>query len=203
MYPALHCLIARWAPPVEKGKFIGALMGGTLGTVITWPLLGAITEKWGWTWAFFVPGGIVLLWCLLWFYFVSDTPDSHPRISEKEKFYIIKSLGDAGSAPSKGIPPYRQIFTSIPFWALTFLHFGNCWGLYLLLTAGPKFMSEVLGFNLGHSGILASLPYLARMIFGFIFGTIGDYIRKANWMSVTQIRKSFIIFCKFKVTTIV
>lgn len=90
------------------------------------------------------------------------------------------------------------MFLSIPFLAYTVLHFGNLWGLYLLLTAGPKFMSEVLGFNLGHSGILASLPYLARMLFGFVFGFIGDFIRKRQWLSVTATRKSFVTFCKIK-----
>ncbi|KAI4456599.1 solute carrier family 17 [Holotrichia oblita] len=55
-------------------------------------------------------------------------------------------------------------------------------------------MSEVLGFNLGHSGVLASLPYLARMLFGFVFGFIGDFIRKRQWLSVTTTRKFFVIF---------
>lgn len=90
------------------------------------------------------------------------------------------------------------MFTSIPFWALACLHFGNLWGLYLLLTAGPKFMSEVLGFNLAHSGVLAALPYLARMLLGFFFGFVGDLIRRRNWMTVTMIRKSFVTMCKFK-----
>nr|XP_022916487.1 sialin-like [Onthophagus taurus] len=196
VYPGLHCLISRWAPPIEKGKFTGALLGGTLGTVITWPLLGAILESMGWSWAFFIPGIIVLLWCTLWFILVSDTPEDHPRISEEEKKYIAKSVGDV-ITKEKALPPYKDMFLSIPFWAYTVLHFGNLWGLYLLLTAGPKFMSEVLGFNLGHSGILASLPYLARMLLGFLFGYIGDYIRKKSWMSVTVIRKSFVLFSHF------
>lgn len=58
-------------------------------------------------------------------------------------------------------------------------------------------MSSVLGFDLGHTGILAALPYLARLIFGFVFGSIGDQIRKKNWMTTTTTRKSFVLFCKF------
>ncbi|GJQ72409.1 hypothetical protein Trydic_g3490 [Trypoxylus dichotomus] len=193
VYPALHCLISRWAPPVEKGKFTGALLGGTLGTVVTWPVLGYIMQSIGWTWAFFLPGIFVLLWCILWFILIADSPEMHPRISEDEKIYISKSLGD-NIVKTKRLPPYKDMFLSIPFWAYVILHFGNLWGLYLLLTAGPKFMSEVLGFNLGHSGVLASLPYLARMLFGFVFGFIGDSIRTRQWLSVTATRKSFILF---------
>lgn len=32
----MHNLIAKWAPPNEKGKFVATLLGGTFGTVVTW-----------------------------------------------------------------------------------------------------------------------------------------------------------------------
>lgn len=56
---------------------------------------------------------------------------------------------------------------------------------------------KVLGFKLSHAGILASLPYLARFIAGFVFGALGDVARKKEWMSVTAIRKFFCIFCEY------
>lgn len=64
------------------------------------------------------------------------------------------------------------------------------------MTAGPKFMSSVLGFNLGHTGFLAALPYLARMIAGFTFGAIGDLVVRRSLLSKTTLRKSFMTFCK-------
>lgn len=95
--------------------------------------------------------------------------------------------------------PYLSIVTSIPFLALLVLHYGNLWGLYFLITAAPKFMNTVLGFNLAHSGILAALPYLARMTCGFIFGSIGDVIRKKDIWALTTIRKLFTIPCKYTI----
>lgn len=89
------------------------------------------------------------------------------------------------------------MFLSVPFWALITLHFGNLWGLFFLMTAGPNFMSTVLGFNLGHTGVLAALPYLARLIFGFIFGLIGDRIREKQLLAPTTVRKGFVLFCRF------
>ncbi|KAF5291457.1 hypothetical protein FQR65_LT01768 [Abscondita terminalis] len=195
-YPSFHCLISRWVPPDEKGKFGGALFGGTVGTVFTLPLTGTIIENLGWKWAFCVHGCLALLFCCWWMIAVSDFPETHKRISKDEQNYILKCLGD-GVSKTKAIPPYLDIFTSIPFWALAILHFGNVWGLYLLLTAGPKYMSEVLGFNLSHSGVLAALPYLARSIAAFIFGYIGDKIRQKNVLSVTVTRKSFVTFSHF------
>lgn len=93
VYPALHNLISRWAPPDEKGKFVAALMGGTFGTVITWPLVGVLIENVGWSYAFYVPALITLIMTCVWYALVYDTPQDHPRISTEERDYIDKQLG--------------------------------------------------------------------------------------------------------------
>lgn len=93
-------------------------------------------------------------------------------------------------------PPLLSMLKSIPFWSLFLLHFGNLWGLYFLLTGAPKFMNEVLKFNLAKAGILASLPYLARFFAGILFGSLGDYLLRSERLSATTIRKVFCLFCK-------
>lgn len=92
VYPSLHCLVARWAPPDEKGKFVAALLGGSLGSILTWPSLGMVIERFGWLWAFLICGILVICWTIIWFFLVTDSPGTHPRISAEEKKYIIDSL---------------------------------------------------------------------------------------------------------------
>ncbi|KAJ2945607.1 hypothetical protein O0L34_g431 [Tuta absoluta] len=193
IYPALHVLVARWAPPAEKGKFVSAMMGGTLGTVVTWSLTGPLMEKFGWASAFYVPGILTLVWCGFWWYLVADTPQEHPRIKDAEKKYILDALGDKISK-SKGLPPFKSIVTSFPFLAMVILHYGNLWGLYFIMTVGPKFVSSVLGFELSAAGVISALPYLARMFLATVFGFIGDCILSRNLMSTTTIRKFFCLF---------
>lgn len=172
------------------------MLGGTFGTVITWPLAGILVEAVGWVYAFYIPSIISAFATICWFYLVADTPSKHPRIMATEKEFIEKTLIGVGDN-KKSFPPIRGLLASIPFWALLILHYGNLWGLYFLITAAPKYMNSVLGFNLASAGFLSALPYLARMIAGFIFGSIGDYIRMKNIMSVTAVRKSFTMFCKY------
>ncbi|XP_048479695.1 vesicular glutamate transporter 1 [Plutella xylostella] len=193
IYPALHALVARWVPPAEKGKFISAMMGGTLGTVVTWSLAGPLMERCGWAAAFYVPAALSLAWCGFWWYLVADTPADHPRISEKERNYIEDALGGKVQK-SKGLPPLKSIFTSIPFLAMTVLHYGNMWGLYFIMTVGPKFVSSVLGFELSAAGVISALPYLARMLFAVMFGFVGDCILGRKMMTNTAIRKFFCTF---------
>ncbi|XP_034834570.1 sialin-like [Maniola hyperantus] len=193
IYPAMHVLVARWAPPAEKGKFISAMMGGTLGTVATWSLTGPLLDKFGWASAFYVPAGLTFIWCGFWWYLVADTPSDHPRISIAERKYIIDALGDKVKN-SKGLPPFKSICTSLPFLAMVILHFGNLWGLYFIMTVGPKFVSSVLGFELTAAGVISALPYLARLFMAGIFGVVGDCILSRKLMTTTVIRKCFCLF---------
>lgn len=171
--------------------------GGVLGTVATLTLTGLITEKLNWQYGFYIPAFIALFSSILWYLVVNDSPSSHSWISKDEKDFLEKSLNlKEKSDNKKSMPPLIQMFKSPAFWALNILHFGNIWGLYFLLTAAPKFLSEVFKFNLAKVGFLSSLPYLSRLIFGFVFGIAGDKIRQKNLMTVTKTRKLFCIFCK-------
>lgn len=60
---------------------------------------------------------------------------------------------------------------------------------------------QVLGFKLAKAGFLAALPYLARALAAFGFGSIGDYLRKKSFFTVTTMRKSFCLFCKYTFAT--
>lgn len=97
MIPGLHSTIAKWAPPQEKGKFVFTSIGGTLGTVLTWPFVAYLMTEYGWVYAFYVPATIVLSTAILWFYIVYNSPVEHPRISEPELKYIEASQGNSVS----------------------------------------------------------------------------------------------------------
>ncbi|XP_063903802.1 sialin-like [Zophobas morio] len=195
-YPAVNVLIAKWAPPKEKGKFLAAMMGNTMGTLVSFNMVGWATALWGWAWGFYVLVFVMLLFCVAFAVLVRDTPEKHPWISKREKAYIIVSQEGHVSSKKK-VPPYRKIFTSIPFWVVTIAQFGNLWGLNLILSYGPKYLAETLGFNLKASAGLAALPYIARLLASQVFGIVGDHMRKKGTMSLTKIRKFFIIFSHF------
>ena len=41
--------MARWVPESEKGRFVSfAYLGGSFGSVVTFPLCGLITDHLGW-----------------------------------------------------------------------------------------------------------------------------------------------------------
>ncbi|KAJ3647202.1 hypothetical protein Zmor_024732 [Zophobas morio] len=195
-YPAAHVLIAKWAPPHEKGKFVAAMLGNTIGTMVTFNLVGWVSDAWGWQWGFYVLVILMAAFCLGFFFVVADTPEKSRCTSQEERDYIQESHHGSVSK-KKAVAPYLKILTSIPFWAVCAAQFGNLWGLNLILTYTPKYLSETIGFNLKESAGLASLPYLARMTASGMFGILGDWMLKKEIMSVTRLRKFFIIFSHF------
>lgn len=100
IFPAIQNLIAKWAPPSEKGKFVSTMAGGTLGTVVTWPVAGWLMVNYGWASAFHVPALVTILLTVVWFFIVYNRPGEHPRISRDEQVYIERSLGNTVSNKS-------------------------------------------------------------------------------------------------------
>ncbi|CAG9857292.1 unnamed protein product [Phyllotreta striolata] len=193
VYPALQVLIAKWAPPAEKGKFMACMMGNTLSTCITWPLVGSVTTAFGWDWGFYSISIQLVAFCAIFWFVAADSPDDHKFISEAEVAFIKEA--QAGSVTKKKHrAPYAQILKNGPFWVLLLLHSCNLWGLYVQLQSVPKFMNEVVGFNMRDSGFLVALPHLSRLVFSFLYGYIGDWLNNKKVLSRKAVRKTFCVF---------
>lgn len=89
-FPACHTMVAKWAPPDEKSRFVWSLLGGTFGTIITYPMVAAIADSINWQAGWYLPSLLMLVWVGFWALLVSDSPEEHPGISEAEKDYIIR-----------------------------------------------------------------------------------------------------------------
>ncbi|XP_069699796.1 vesicular glutamate transporter 1-like isoform X2 [Periplaneta americana] len=194
VYPAMHAAIARWVPLNEKSKFVWCTIGGTFGTMVTFPLCGLIMSEWGWQAAFYITAAIMFVIAIIWFFLMHNTPQQHPRITARELKYIEESLGYKISTTKVSKFPAKKVLTSRHVIALVTLHIGDVWGLFFPATYGPKFLKEALGFDLYATGGLAALPYLARLLFGIVFSEVTDAMRARKIMSTTYLRKLMAIF---------
>lgn len=192
--PSLHTIIARWCPPNERSRFSSIVYSGNqLGTIIAMPVAGALCQyasNGGWPWPFYVFGIIASFWLVLWVIFVYNVPSDHRWISEGELQYIEDSLKDTLNKKARPVP-WKAIFTSTAVWALTWVHFGQNWGFYTLLTEIPTYMSHVLGFDMAQNGLYSSLPYIVMVVFGNICSVTADMLIKRNILSVGFTRKLF------------
>lgn len=89
-FPACHTLVAKWAPPDERARFVWSLLGGTFGTVFTYPMVAGIADTMNWENGWYIPSLLMFVWIFFWLILTYDTPAEHPGISEEEKQFIIK-----------------------------------------------------------------------------------------------------------------
>ncbi|XP_066585126.1 sialin-like [Prorops nasuta] len=198
-FPACHALISKWAPPQEKSRFVWSLLGGTFGTIFTYPLLITFAANEHWVFGWYIPSMLMLFWVIIWANSVYDSPSEHPGITNEEKEYILKSQANTVSQQKLTLKqiPIQQICTSIPFISLVFCHFGNLFLIFIYQNTMMMYMKKVLRFDLTESGIMCSMPWVGRMLFAFGFGWIADKIMEKRIMSITRLRKCATLFSHF------
>ncbi|XP_036890203.1 sialin isoform X2 [Sturnira hondurensis] len=189
-FPAMHAMWSSWAPPLERSKLLTiSYAGAQLGTVISLPLSGIICFYMNWTYVFYFFGVVGIIWFVLWICLVSDTPETHKRISHQEKEYIRSSLKNQLS--SQKSVPWIPILKSLPLWAIVVAHFSYNWSFYTLLTLLPTYMKEILRFNVQANGILSAVPYFGCWLCMILSGQAADHLR-AKWkFSTVCVRRIF------------
>ena len=188
-FPATASFWARWAPPHERARMIGfCFAGAQLGTVFAIPLTGLIIELSGWPSVFYWFGGVGCIWCFVFFVYARNTPNEFKGLSKAEKEYIMQHQ----TVPEKMPPiPWRQMIKSGPLWATLFGHVSFNWGFYVLFTCLPKYLKEVLGFDMKHNAIYSALPYLIMWISINFATQTADYLIISETWSKTTVRKVF------------
>lgn len=109
----MHSLWSRWAPPLERTKLVTiAYSGSYFGTVISMAVCGLLAEHLGWASIFYVSGEFHLfalftffnehscfagtfavLWYVLWFVLVKESPEDDRFISQSELNYLRACIG--------------------------------------------------------------------------------------------------------------
>ncbi|KAG8582002.1 hypothetical protein GDO81_007887 [Engystomops pustulosus] len=192
-FPAMHAMWSSWAPPLERSRLLSLSYAGCqLGTVVSLPVSGLICYYLDWIYVFYIFGALGVVWFILWFFLVSDTPQSHRTISDSEKEYILSTLKHELSKDTD--VPICAILKSMPLWAIVVAHFSYNWTFYTLLTLLPTYMKEILRFNVQENGFLSALPYFGCWLCMIITGYVADLMREKFNFSTVAVRKIFNTF---------
>ncbi|XP_047004724.1 sialin-like [Schistocerca americana] len=169
--PAMHVLFGIWFPENERQRLAGPIFSASyLGTVISMASSGTIVKNLGWSSVFYIFGGIAIALVIPCFYFIYDEPEAHPRITEKEKDFLLTHTGRdlKGSKENKDLEkedefirnPWPLILTCPAMWAHNILSIGGAWVNYTLLSELPTYMQNILHFDIDEAGLISALPYL-------------------------------------------
>ncbi|KAF7265869.1 putative inorganic phosphate cotransporter [Rhynchophorus ferrugineus] len=193
-YPALNTMLAQWVPLGERSK-IGSLVyaGGQIGTIICNLVSGQLIQSTReWASVFYLFGGLGIIWFMFFQVLCYSEPKQHPFISDREKEFLKKELESVASV--KPPIPWKALATSVPLWALIAAQIGHDWGFYTMVSDLPKYMKEVLRFDVAANGIWNSVPYAAMWVVSMAGGWICDWLILRNYLSVTGARRFFTCF---------
>ncbi|KAG7159683.1 Sialin-like 8 [Homarus americanus] len=191
-FPSMHYMMSAWIPPKEKAKFSSMIFCGMqVGTVLANAVGGWLCSTnflGGWPSAFYLPGIIGVIWGIPWFLLARDRPEYHPRISQKELTYILTHRSFVTGRKTVTIP-WRSLGNSVPFWTLMVTCFGYSFGFNTLLTELPTYLSNMMHFDMGSSGLMAALPYLVQTVVSVAWGIGAGFLTTHNKVTINILRK--------------
>lgn len=197
LFPAAQSLLARWALPRYRSAIVGTIItgGSDGGTVIGLLLSGVLCDygfAGGWPSVFYVFGTVGCLCAFAYLALCYDSPETHARISTKEREYWEKEIGVADLAEHPATP-WKSILTSVPVWALASAFFADNWGFYTLSLVMPLYLHDVLGFDLLTNGIVTATAFLVSAALDPVSGSLADWLRAPGRLSTNVVRKGFVV----------
>jgi MFS family permease len=192
-FPVMAMIWTNWAPPKERSTLMSISIAGCyFGTCLALPVSAWLVESYSWELIFYASGACGMVWAVVWFLVVADTPASHKTITQAELLYITQELEeeDGGSTRSKGVHvSWGRIFRSRGVLVLLTGGFAYTWGFYLLLTELPSYLSSCLGFSVHKSGLLSIAPFFSVFVSTMGSGFVADYLLETGTLSRTHVRK--------------
>ena len=129
-------------------------------------------------------------WVAAWWCTAASEPAECTAITPAELAFLQARLPKLPpkSAAATAAPPWRGIALSPGFWAVACCHFCSLWAQYLLISWLPTYFTSVVGLELGQSGMVLLLPYLAPAAMTPVSGWLAD-ILVARGINVGTVRK--------------
>lgn len=193
------CQSTGWAPLAKNiGQFYshrerGVVMGFwstnyAIGGFVASALAGLAAERWGWSYAFWVPAGVLAVIWILFIFMQRNRPQDVglPSIEEHQGLEPQKESESDGHAPSSGSAVAAVIRTPM-IWLLAATYFFIKPTRYLVLFWSPVYLNQRLGSGAAESGILGSMFDLAGPLAVLFGGFMSDKVFQSRRMPMSVI----------------
>lgn len=183
-YPLQSVLVKSWIPPQERGRANAIwTIGQSMSPAIAMPLFAYIIALFGWRALFFLCILLNLIPLYMFWAYISDTPKTNKKVNPLELRYIEEgSTSKAETITSKlsfweSVKPFALAYR---YWLLVFCYLSMNFIGWGLITWVPAYLSMARGFTWTEMGWLASLPFVAGILFKLLAGWICDRVGKIS-----------------------
>lgn len=109
----------------------------------------------------------------------------------EEKNYLRKEIGMLERDVNLPTTPFKAILTSLPVWAIIASQTGLDFSFYVMTTDLPKYLSDVMRFDVEKNGLYSSLPQILNFFSAMGFGVLSDICINKEILSVRNTRRYF------------
>jgi MFS transporter, ACS family, glucarate transporter len=174
-YPCMTGAVGRWFPKSETGKAQGYIwaasrLGGALTPFIVIPVILDL----GWRAAFYILGGVGVVWVVIWYIWYRDVPAKLKGIKQTE----LNEIGFREDKKEKVTVPWRLILRSKQFWLIVSMYWFYAWASWFFFSWFPTFMEKGRGFGIKELNWAVAVPFMMSMIGNISGGYLTDHLSK-------------------------
>ena len=197
-FPGNSRIVAAWFPGGERATAAAIFNSAQyFATVMFAPVMGWLTNRFGWESVFVFLGGTGIVLFVAWMKTVY-APSRHPRVRRAELDYIAAGGGLIDMDRGRGAPqPLRwdHLKLLLSRRMLIGIYIGQyCVGVltYFFLTWFPVYLVEQRGMSILKAGIVIILPALCGFAGGVLGGVASDALLRQG-VSISLARKAPIV----------
>lgn len=176
-FPMMNALSKQWFPPSESSRGNSVWASGMFFAMILSPLvLVPLTEAFGWRASFIMIAlaGTCLSWPLV-YYFVHNTPATHPRISAQEQAHIENGLADAREDDGEDTAlTLRQLLLDTNFILLCLASISHYILVYGIVSWMPTWLTQEKQVAYSNLSWALMIPYLFSLLGLLLWSWLGD-----------------------------
>jgi len=152
-------------------NFSASRLGGAAAMFLMPMLIGAV----GWRSAFYVLGGIGVVFAAIWGLVFRNDPTEHPGVSEEEKEYILANRQQVSNESAAQIP-FSTIIRSKAVWLTMVQYFCSNFTFFFALTWLFPYVKETYELNPDTAGFLCALPLIGGAMGNWFSGYLVDFL---------------------------
>ncbi len=193
-YPSNAGIASKWFPDKERATVSGLFDSASkFGGAVAMPLIVWLIALMGWRMTFVSIGLVGVVWAIVWWWYFSDTPETHAGANAAEVAYIrdgqVRKHGTDAEMPMRWyeLLRYRNI------WAMCLGFFTINYISYFFITWLPTYLVKEQGMGMLTMGFVASLPLISGLVAEILAGFLSDRVVRSGRFSLTTTRKMFLV----------
>jgi ACS family glucarate transporter-like MFS transporter len=176
--PNASKVVAAWMG--EKRTGIGSsfhVLGNGLGGVVTPVFIAAIMVRWGWQTSFYACSVLGIVTAIIWFIYVRDVPQQHPRVNEEELAFIQPRETPANFAlvSPRRRTPWLKMLSRGSVWGLMLGYFCQGYPVHFFHLWFFIYLVRVRGLSVTQGSFWDSAPYVAIALLSPLGGWFSDF----------------------------